>query len=57
MWDKCNDTRKCYARNELGGCMILIHTYPKNGQCKFCKRSREVTKGKRYPTDKKYAGG
>ena len=23
MWDKCNDTRKCYARNEAGGCMIL----------------------------------
>ena len=54
MWELCNDTRNCFARNKRGGCLILKETYPAGVKCSFCKDEREVTKGKRFPVDKQY---
>ena len=55
----CNDARKCFAkRNTLEKdksiCSILSSSYD-DEVCPFCKPDREVTKGKRYPLDKRYS--
>ena len=31
-----------------GECRVLTRTYEKDKQCKFCKKERDVTNGKRY---------
>ncbi len=47
----CNDSRKCFARDEFRKCKILNETYKNNGECKFCKATCSITKGKSYPYD------
>ena len=37
---QCNDTRKCFAANNIGGwryCRVLETTYEVDGDCPFCK--------------------
>lgn len=50
---KCNDSRECFAKNRFRDCTIL-RSCPKDGACTFCKADKEVTKGRRYPANKKY---
>ena len=35
----CHDTRPCFGRDGRS-CIILNETYPKDGDCPFCKASR-----------------
>lgn len=58
MGETCRDTRKCFAAIEKRGyrmCSVLTETYFGN-QCPFCKPERDVTDGKHYSYDVKYAG-
>lgn len=37
---QCNDTRKCFAANNIGGwryCRVLETAYETDGECPFCK--------------------
>lgn len=49
----CVDSRPCFARKEHR-CAILEKGYSKDGQCLFCKPSREYTNGKFYPFNPLY---
>lgn len=51
--NKCHEREKCFARSQTGGCSVLITTYEREGQCKFRKPFRDITKGKIYPTKRK----
>ena len=47
-FDKCNDVRKeCFARDELGLCERLTHTYDKKKLCPFYKTQEEYDRGRR----------
>ena len=45
----CNDTRKCFAKNERNHCTVLEKTYEEDGDCPFAKPIREVTGRTYYP--------
>lgn len=51
---KCRDTRECFARNSVSECTILLKAPCNDGECRFCKPDKEVTKGRRYPLDKSH---
>ena len=53
-YKRCNDKRKCFARNLMGKCEILRVVYSHGHACPFCKSEIDVTNGKRYPYDTTY---
>lgn len=53
-YPKCRDSRKCFAKNQFNDCTILKEV-ARDGECRFCKPYKEVTKGRTYPHNKQYS--